>query len=649
MCGIAGLLWPESDAHRREETVRAMADALAYRGPDGWGTWVDEQGCAALSHRRLAILDLSEQGRQPMASKEGRYRLTFNGELYNFRELRQELAAEGESFSTECDTEVLLAAVCRWGLERSLKRFNGMFAFGLWDALERRLHLVRDRLGIKPLYYGRLGAAFAFGSELKALRVCPGFQAEIDRGSLGLFLRFSYVPTPYSIYRGIFKLPPGHHLIVEASQGLGSPRLRPFWEPETVALQGLRNPFSGSREEAIDLLEATLRKAVERRMVADVPLGAFLSGGIDSSTVVALMQAASPRPVKTFSIGFSIEGYDEAQHAKAVARHLGTDHTELYVQAEDARAVIPLLPTVYDEPFSDPSQIPTYLVSELARRDVTVSLSGDGGDELFWGYSRYHLAAALWQRIRKIPGPLRRLGAGTLEAVPTGALNILFGWLGPALSRYGRPGAAGDKLKKAAQLARMGSAEALYSSMVGHWRQPEDLVVGWEPRSMPLLEPEMARCLPSFLDRMPYLDQITYLPDDILTKVDRASMAHALEARVPILDHEVVELAWRLPMAWKRHGGQGKWILRQVLERHVPRELFDRPKMGFGVPVGDWLRGPLRPWAEELLSEDRLRREGYLVPEPVRRKWLEHLAGGRNWQYHLWDVLMFQAWLEGEG
>ena len=649
MCGIAGLLWPRADRSRREGTARAMADALAHRGPDGWGIWTEDGSCAALSHRRLAILDLSEQGRQPMASKDGRYQLTFNGEIYNFRQLREELEGEGETFHSECDTEVLLAAVCRWGLERSLPRFNGMFAFGLWDRRDRCLHLVRDRLGIKPLYYGRVGDAFVFGSELKALKACPGFRGEVDRGSLGLFLRFSYVPAPHCIYREISKLPPGHLLSVDAAEGLREPQLRPFWVPETVALEGLQEPFTGSREEAVDLLEATLRRAVERRKVADVPLGAFLSGGIDSSTVVALMQASSSRPVKTFSIGFSIDGYDEAHHARAVARHLGTDHTELYVEARDARAVIPLLPTVYDEPFSDPSQIPTYLVSELARREVTVSLSGDGGDELFWGYGRYHLAASLWQRISRVPAPLRRLGAGALESVPTGALDLLFGWLGPALSRYGRPGSAGDKLKKAAHLARMGTAEELYGSMVGHWRQPEELVLGWQPRATPLLEPQVAARLPSFLDRMPYLDQITYLPDDILTKVDRASMAHGLEARVPLLDHEVVELAWRLPMDWKRRDGEGKWILRRVLERHLPRQLFDRPKMGFGVPIGDWLRGPLRPWAEELLAEDRLERQGYLAPGPVRCKWRQHLEGERNWQYHLWDVLMFQAWLESGG
>lgn len=646
MCGIVGFI----DPGRPEGGGRLLDDltsTLAHRGPDGSGIWYDRETGVGLGHRRLAIIDLSETGYQPMVSHDGRFHITFNGEIYNFPELRAELEGAGEAFTGTSDTEVMLAAIGRWGLEAALRRFNGMFAFALWDAREKRLSLARDRMGEKPLYCGRLGKAFVFASELKALTAHPAFDRPVSRDAVALFLRYNYVPAPLSIYEGIHKLPPASFLSLSVGPegaGEGEPKL--YWSVEEAARAGLENPLDGSPEAVADELEGQLRRSVRRQMVSDVPLGAFLSGGIDSSTVVALMQLESPRPVKTFSIGFHIEGFDEAQEAKAVARHLGTDHTELYVTAEQAMEVIPRLPQVYDEPFADSSQIPTYLVSELARRSVTVSLSGDGGDELFWGYNRYQIAREMWRRIGWIPAPLRRAVGRGIESLPLGLLNGTLGWASPLLERYGRPGPVGDKVKKAARVARMGTPDELYRYMVGHWRDAFELVQGAEKRPLGLANPEAASAMPDQLQRMQLLDQLTYLPDDILAKVDRASMAHGLEVRVPFLDYQVVELAWRIPMELRLREGKGKWILRQVLERHVPKSLTERPKKGFGVPIGAWLRGPLREWAEELLDERRLEQEGLLRPEPIRRRWREHLEGGRNWHYHLWDVLMLQAWLE---
>jgi len=655
MCGIVGFVdtgSPESG----ERLIEGLTRLLAHRGPDGQGVWYDRGSGVALGHRRLSIIDLSELGRQPMASRDGRFQLTFNGEIYNFLELRRELEQAGETFRSESDTEVMLAAISRWGVKEALTRFNGMYAFALWDGKEHRLHLARDRMGEKPLYYGRMrsatgeGSCFVFASELKALRAYPSFEGEIDRDALALFLRYNYVPAPFSIYRGVAKLPAATLLTIPLTprDGLGEPVLEPYWRAEEAARQGIENPLDLSDGEAIDELDRRLHHSVRQRMVSDVPLGAFLSGGIDSSTVVALMQKENPRPVRTFSIGFDIEGFNEAVHARAVAEHLGTDHTELYVRAEQALDVIPKLPTIYDEPFADSSQIPTYLVSELARRSVTVSLSGDGGDELFWGYTRYQVAREMWRRIGWMPAPLRRLLGGGLQRVPLGLLNGAFGWASPILERYGRPGPVGDKLRKAARVASMKDADELYRFMVGHWRNSLDVVQGSRSQVTNLTNPRVGAAVDDRLLRMQLLDQVSYLPDDILAKVDRASMAHGLEVRVPFLDHELVELSWRMPFHLKRREGQGKWILRQVLDRYVPRSLVERPKMGFGVPLAAWLRGPLREWAEDLLAESRLQGEGLLDPEPIRNLWREHLSGDRNWHYHLWDVLVFEAWLEEE-
>ncbi len=658
MCGIAGLVQPGLHKDEWPVLLKSMTRRLSHRGPDGEGYWLDPEAGVGFGHRRLAIIDLSDRGWQPMASRDGRFQLTFNGEIFNFRELRRELEGAGDEFLGHSDTEVMLAAICRWGLRETLGRTNGQFAFGLWDRREARLSLVRDRLGEKPLYYGFLGrgkrdsgfpgAAFAFGSELKALRAHPAFESDVDPDALALLLSYSYIPAPHTIYRGIFKVPPASILTLDLRKPNPEPVVEDYWSVRREAAEGTLRPFEGSDSDAVELVGKTLERAIELRMISDVPLGAFLSGGVDSSLVVALMQKASDRPVQTFSIGFDIDGYDEAPHARAVAEHLGTDHTELYVTAEAALRVIPRLPQIYDEPFSDSSQIPTFLVSQMARRSVTVSLSGDGGDELFWGYSRYPLAREIWRRIGWLPTPLRKAMAAGIERTPLKALDLAFAWMGPLFTRYGRPGNAGDKLRKFAEVARMATSDDLYRHLLTNWRGALEMVPGAKPLVTALGARGLEQDLPLFENRMPFLDQVSYLPDDILAKVDRASMANGLEVRVPFLDPAFVELSWRLPPRFKMRGGEGKWVLRNLLAQYVPRKLTDRPKMGFGVPIGAWLRCPLRDWAEALLDESRLRREGYLDPEPIRERWLEHLSGRRNWQYHLWDVLMFQAWREAQ-
>lgn len=631
-----------------QTTIRRMSDTLLHRGPDDEGYFVSEAAGVALGFRRLSIIDLTPEGHQPMMSKDGRYTLIFNGEIYNFQELRRELEALGHPFRGHSDTEVMLAAFTEWGFVRAIQRFNGMFALALWDASERVLHLTRDRLGEKPLYYGRMGQTFLFGSELKALKAHPSFKAEINRDALALFLRYNYIPAPFSIYRDIYKLPPGTYISLD-ERGMGQlPAPCAYWSAKKVAEAGVAEPFKGTEAQAMSELEALLSDAVGLRMVADVPLGAFLSGGVDSSTVVALMQAQNTQPVRTFSIGFTEEAYDEARYARAVALHLRTDHTELYVTPEDAMAVIPRLPALYDEPFSDSSQIPTFLVSQLARRHVTVSLSGDGGDELFAGYNRYLLGQSVWNKISWMPPRSRAVAAGALTTVSPRAWDRAFTGLKPFLPSRLQHNTPGDRLHKLAEILSVPDPEAMYMNLVSHWKQPTALVPGAKEPKTTLTDEKCWANLPGFIQRMMYLDSVTYLPDDILVKVDRASMGVSLEARVPFLDHRVVEFSWRLPLDWKIKNSRSKWPLRSILYKHVPRELIERPKMGFGIPIGEWLRGPLRDWAETLLDEGRLRREGFLNPQPIRQKWQEHLRGGRNWQYYIWDVLMFQGWLEEE-
>lgn len=649
MCGLAGVVRAAPElAARLEAEVRRMADTLAHRGPDDAGAWVDADSGVALGHRRLSIIDLSACGHQPMTSADGRYVIAYNGEVYNFVALRAELERLGAGFHGHSDTEVLLAAIVQWGLRSALERLNGMFAFALWDRVERTLHLARDRLGEKPLYYGWMGDAFLFGSELKALQAHPAWRGEVDRQALTLYLRHNYVPAPLSIYRGVFKLPPGGLATLRCARlrAGDAPDARSYWSLREVAERGRADPYRGTAAEAVQELEARLSEAVGLRMVADVPLGAFLSGGVDSSTVVALMQAQSPRPVRTFSIGFHEDEYNEAQHAAAVARHLGTEHTELYVTPAEAMAVVPDLPRLYDEPFGDSSQIPTFLVSRLARQQVTVSLSGDGGDELFGGYNRYFLAQRIWRMVGWAPPLLRRAAAGGITTLSPAAWNRGFAAVRRVLPARLRYANAGDKLHKLAEILSVPNPEAMYRGLVSHWKEPERIVIGGGEPATVLTDPESWAPLLSFPERIMFLDTLTYLPDDILVKVDRATMGVSLESRIPLLDHRLVEFAWRLPLAMKVRDGVGKWLLREVLYRHVPRALIERPKTGFGVPIDVWLRGPLRAWAEALLDEDRLAREGFFDPAPIRAKWAEHLAGRRGWHYYLWDVLMFQAWLE---
>lgn len=652
MCGIAGFLTRElkSDADLRT-SVCLMADQLWHRGPNDSGVWVDSSAGLALGFRRLAIIDLSPEGRQPMLSMCGRYIIVFNGEVYNFKTLRQELESEGQKFRGHSDTEVMLAAISEWGLEAALKKFVGMFAFALWDRHERALHLVRDRLGIKPLYYGLAAKTFLFGSELKALRAHPDFVSEVDRDVLALQMRHSYIPQPYSIYKGIYKLKPGCMLSVRPSDSPFRPLAvpRPYWSAREIYEEGSASPFKGTEVEARVQLEELLREAVRIRMVADVPLGAFLSGGVDSSTVVALMQAQSARPVKTFTIGFHESNYNEARQAKAVAVHLGTDHTELYVTPDETMAVIPKLPALYDEPFSDPSQIPTYLVSALAQQHVTVSLSGDGGDELFGGYNRYFGGHSIWKKGHRMGKLGRRLAAWSLTHLSPQTWDRLFAIANEYLPSRFRVTTPAEKVYKLAAVLDAKTPREFYAILISHWNPPSEIVLGADEPPTILSDPFNCVKLAEFMQHMMFLDLITYLPDDILTKVDRASMGVSLEARVPLLDHRVVEYAARIPLSMKIRGGQGKWLLRQILYQYVPKDLIERPKMGFGIPVGAWLRGPLREWAEDLLNERRLRLEGFLRPKPIRKLWLEHLSGQRNWQYKLWDVLTFESWLAKSG
>lgn len=646
MCGFAGVL--NSGPGLREEEMEllatAMSDTLAHRGPDDSGRWVDAAAGIALGHRRLSIVDLSACGHQPMLSASGRYVVAFNGEIYNFPVLRETLHRLGHEFRGHSDTEVLLAAVCEWGVEAAVQQMVGMFAFALWDRDQRELHLCRDRMGEKPLYYGWMGESFLFGSELKALRAHPAWSGEVDREALTSYMRHACVPAPHSIYRGIRKLIPGSILTVRAADVGQEMRPKPFWSLSQVATEGVARPFAGSAEEATAELDALLRDAVAQQMVADVPLGAFLSGGIDSSTIVALMQAQSDRPVRTFTIGFNEEGYNEAEHAKAVARHLGTDHTELYVTPSEAMEVIPRLPTLYDEPFADSSQIPTFLLSELTRRSVTVSLSGDGGDELFGGYVRHVTGPKLWQRVGWPPRPVRRAAAGILSGVPSGWVDGAASGVNRLLPRRRRQVRAGEKVRKLAGVLRGDGPGGIYSSLISAWAFPEAAVLKGREAETILTRPSEWPALSELAAEMMYLDSVGYLPDDILVKVDRAAMGVSLETRVPFLDHRVVGFAASIPLEMKIRGGTGKWILRRVLDRYVPRELIDRPKMGFGVPIGEWIRGPLRGWAEELLDEGRIRQDGLLNPTAIRAFWREHLERRADRTTELWCVLMFQAW-----
>jgi asparagine synthase (glutamine-hydrolysing) len=649
MCGVVGF-YTTQPLPGATDALRRMSDTIAHRGPDAQGHWFDPAHGVALGHRRLAIVDLTEEGRQPMRSASGRYTIAFNGEIYNFLRIRAELAGLGHQFRGHSDTEVMLTAFEEWGLEPSLLRFIGMFAFALWDSAKGELTLARDRLGKKPLYYSLTAGALLFGSELKALRAFPGFDATIDRQALTLLLRHSYIAAPRTIYEGVTKLQPAcfarfavrRHSVVRLEQ-------RCFWNATEVQAAASANVDSVPTGEVTDQLEELLKDAVKLRMIADVPVGAFLSGGIDSSLIVALMQALSSRPVRTFTIGFNEDEYNEAHHAKAVARHLGTDHTEMYLTPRETLAVIPKLPLLYDEPFADSSQIPTALVCAMARKHVTVALSGDGGDEAFGGYIRYAQARDIWRRTSRLPSWLLRMMNRSIAHVPMEFWESMATLCRPVGWGKLRTDGFAHRMQRRADRLGCATPQQLYRHLMSYWVAPVPLVVdGHEPSTL-LTDAAETNDLDQFTDQMMLLDTLTYLPDDILVKVDRASMAVALEVRAPLLDHRVVEFAWRLPLALKLQGGRGKLVLRTLLSRHVPEKLFERPKAGFAVPIYRWLRGPLRDWAENLLDEQRLKREGYLNPMPIRSVWHSVLTARADWAYGgdlLWSVLMFQAWLD---
>ena len=706
MCGFTGFLTNDASILTRAEAeATRMALAIQHRGPDDAGAWADTTTGVALGFRRLSILDLSKAGHQPMHSVSGRFVMTFNGEIYNHAGLRDLLSASqlglpAQPWRGHSDTETLLACLEAWGLEETLKKTVGMFAIALWDTQTRTLHLARDRFGEKPLYYGWVSTAnnsshaFVFGSELKAMRAYPGFANPVSRDALALYMRFTYVPAPYSIYQNIFKLEPGCMLsintainqnnstsinsalpqsgiLVEAAHlptasstpfrppaVQGGLRMHRWWSLASVVESGSQNQIS-SEDEVLETLEQQLKEAVRLQSSADVPLGAFLSGGVDSSCIVALMNAQASSPVKTFTVGFEEAGFDETPHARAVAKHLGTEHNELFVSANEAQGVIYDLPAMYDEPFADSSQIPTHLVCKAARQQVTVALSGDAGDELFGGYNRYFWGPRIWNRLAWMPYPARQVLGAAIQAVPTAGWDFLsrpVNALLPASKNFVR---AGDRFHKlAARLGGVQNLDELYNSLVSEWQDPAQLVKGAgsedegeigcilrEPASM-LSDPWPAAGAEQFQLRMMYRDTMTYLPDDILCKVDRAAMATSLETRVPFLDHRVAELAWRLPLNMKIRNGQGKWALRQILYRYVPKELIDRPKAGFSIPIGQWLRGPFKDWAEAMLDEKRLEVEGYFYPKPIREKWLQHLSGRYDHTASIWAVLMFQSWLE---
>lgn len=624
MCGFFGVASGDNFSVL-DSCLRECLDKISHRGPDGFGVWIDTSRYIGLAHSRLSIIDLTLAGHQPMHSANERYVIAFNGEIYNHLELRRKLESEGNPpiWHGHSDTETLLACFAAWGVEITLQATVGMFAIALWDKQQEVLTLARDRMGEKPLYWGWCGETLLFGSELKALKAHPAFNAPVDRNSLALLLRHNYIPAPHCIYQGIEKLHAGYFVQIQKGQKRQDVTPTPYWSLNSVVEAGLDSPFDGTDIQAVDLLERRLTDSVGLQMLADVPLGAFLSGGVDSSTIVALMQQQSRRPVQTFAIGFNEPGYNEAEYAKEVAAHLGTEHSELYVGATEALAVIPGLPQIYCEPFADSSQIPTYLVSQMARQKVTVALSGDGGDELFGGYNPYQFAPRVWRAISKLPLMLRNL-----------AVNVLAGLPLP------------DKLGKLLSVLPACDREAFYLALMSHWQEPEQVVIGAGPSTS--ASPTALPQAEDFTHWMMAMDAKQYMADDILVKVDRAAMANSLETRVPLLDHRVVELAWQLPLHVKIRDGKGKWVLREVLYRHVPRELIERPKKGFSIPLAQWLRGPLRDWAEALLDEKRLQQEGYFMVNPIRGLWREHLSGRRDNALRLWSVLMFQAWLERE-
>ena len=649
MCGINGLVYLPKNLGAEDLRARSqsMSDRLAHRGPDDSGHWVDTENGVALGHRRLSILDLSAEGHQPMISADERYVLVFNGEIYNFKNIRGQLEQNNHVFRGHSDTEVLLAALQHWGLEKTLQSIQGMFAFALWDQKYKTLSLARDHVGKKPLYFGHAGQSFVFASELKAIAALPDFERNINRNALSLFMRHNYVPAPWSIYNHIFKLTPGSFITLDFSKAVPKDsalldNVKQYWSVYDVAHLGQKNLYAGSFEDAADTLDHMLKEAVQDRMIADVPLGAFLSGGIDSSLVVALMQAQSDTKIQTYAIGFEEAAFDETRHAESVARHVGTDHTTFMVTADETRDVIPQLPDIYDEPFADISQIPTWHVCRLARQNVTVALSGDGGDESFAGYDRYVQAQSLSRRVLDTPTFIREPLGALIRFIPPSLWDVLLSPARGVLKNATGRDITGHRLHIASSLLGARTYDELYFLIMSHWKNPDTIVKGAS-------EPRNSGKVPDLRDHIHtsmLYDSMAYLPDDILVKVDRASMAHGLEVRAPLLDKNIIEWAWQLPLEYKYQPGNQKKILKAVLNRYVPRSITDRPKQGFGVPMGSWLHGPLRDWAESLLSEDALARYDLFHAAPIRKIWNEHLSGRRDWNYYLWDVLMAQAWTE---
>lgn len=651
MCGLTGYLFNKEFIVDHNEQLKKMTDSIVHRGPDSEGLWVDEKYNIAIGHRRLSILDLSSAGHQPMHSDSNRYVLAFNGEIYNHLDLRAKLEKNNSillDWKGHSDTETLLKCFELWGVEKTLKNLSGMFSIALFDKKEKSLYLIRDRMGEKPLYYGWINNCFVFGSELKALKKFNGFKSHIDRNALALYLKYDYIPVPFSIYKGIRKLRQGSYLklMMNNNEWNKDSALinKSYWSIQDVAKSNSNiNIFRGSSKEAIKKLESLLSKSIKEQMISDVPLGAFLSGGIDSSLIASLMQKQSNRKVKTFSIGFNEQAFNEAEYAKRVATHLGTNHTELYISPSEAIKVIEKLPMIYDEPFADSSQIPTYLVSEMAKKHVTVSLSGDGGDELFGGYTRYFMANKIWRIIKLIPLFFRKFIANLIKFISAKYWKVFIAFIYIFVPKNFQVSHPVDKIYKLARILNSKNIYEVYDKLVSHWENSFDVVLNSNQKAVKKDETNY-NLLPE--EEMMLRDLQSYLPDDILVKVDRASMAVSLETRAPFLNKEVVEFAWQLPFNLKINKSQGKWILRQVLYKHVPKEFVDRPKMGFGIPIDSWLRGPLRNWADGLLSEKRLREDGFFNVALIRKKWHEHLSGQKNWQYDLWSVLMFQAWLD---